>query len=79
MKTKVVRLSPCSGVILLNKAEKKHVYPHLTGNFKGALNEKEMAMTLHGEVLNLTQVVSITYSLGPVLDHHHEKIIVLYV
>lgn len=65
VETKVVRLSSCSGVILLNKAEKKHIYTHLTGNYKGVLNEKEMTMTLHGEVLNLTQVVSITYSLGP--------------
>lgn len=40
-------------------------YTHWTGNYKGVLNEKEIAMTLHGEVLNLTQVVTITYSLGP--------------
>lgn len=49
----------------IKQSRKKHVYTHLTGNYKGVLNEKEMAMKLHGEVLNLAQVVCITYSLGP--------------
>lgn len=49
----------------IKQNRKNHVYTHLTGNYKGVLNEKEMAMTLHRELLNLTQVVSVTYSLGP--------------
>ena len=50
-------------VIPLNKAEKTRL--HSFDQEVQRSPEKEVAMTSHGEVLTLTHVFSIPYSLGP--------------